>query len=58
MRVTELLYSLLDIGRQEQLSRIIAEILHENRTMQHLCRKLGFNLQRNRDVVSAYLDLD
>ncbi|MGF1541014.1 MAG: bifunctional acetate--CoA ligase family protein/GNAT family N-acetyltransferase [Pleurocapsa sp.] len=55
---TELLHSLIDIGRQEQLSRISAEILPENHTMQHLCRKLGFNLQRNMDVVKVYFDLD
>ncbi|GAB4532288.1 MAG: bifunctional acetate--CoA ligase family protein/GNAT family N-acetyltransferase [Pleurocapsa sp.] len=55
---TELLHSLIDIGRQEQLSRISAEILPENQTMQHLCRKLGFNLQRNMDVVKVYFDLD
>ncbi len=54
---TELLQSLIDIGRQEQLSCITAEILHENHTMQHLCSKLGFNLQRNVDVIRAYFDL-
>ncbi|MGB5631610.1 MAG: GNAT family N-acetyltransferase, partial [Waterburya sp.] len=54
----ELLHSLIDIGRQEQLSRITAEILLENATMQHLCSKLGFNLQRNMDVVKAYFDLE
>ncbi|MDJ0632841.1 MAG: bifunctional acetate--CoA ligase family protein/GNAT family N-acetyltransferase [Xenococcaceae cyanobacterium MO_188.B29] len=55
---TELLHSLLDIGRQEQLNCITAEILPENYTMQHLCRKLGFNVQRNMDVVSVYFDLE
>ncbi len=55
---TELLNSLIDIGRQEQLSRISAEILPENYTMQHLCRKLGFSLKRNMDVVKVYFDLD
>ncbi|VEP12860.1 Acyl-CoA synthetase (NDP forming) [Hyella patelloides LEGE 07179] len=54
---TELLYSLIDIGRQEQLSRITAEILPENMTMQHLCTKLGFKLQRSMDLVKAYFDL-
>ena len=54
---TELLYSLIDIGRQEQLNRINAEILTENTTMQHLCTKLGFKLQRQHDVVRAYFDL-
>lgn len=54
---TELLYSLLDIGRQEKLDCITAEILPENHVMQHLCRKLGFSLERNMDVVKAYFDL-
>ena len=54
---TELLHSLIDIGRQEQLSCITAEILPENHSMQHLCSKLGFELQRNMDVVRAYFEL-
>ncbi|MEM8832211.1 MAG: GNAT family N-acetyltransferase, partial [Cyanobacteria bacterium P01_G01_bin.19] len=53
---TELLQSLIDIGRQEQLSRIVAEILSENTTMQHLCTKVGFQLERHQDVVRAYLN--
>ena len=54
---TELLHSLIDIGRQEQLSCITAEILPENHSMQHLCSKLGFEFQRNMDVVRAYFEL-
>lgn len=54
---TELLKTLLDIGRQEQLSGISAEILPENHTMQHLCSKVGFKLQRNMDLVKAYFEL-
>ncbi len=54
---TELLHSLIDIGRQEQLNRISADILPENHTMQHLCTKLGFEIQRNMDVVRAYFEL-
>ena len=53
---SELLYSLIDIGRQEKLSRISAEILIENTTMQHLCTKLGFELHRHQDVVKAHFD--
>jgi acetyltransferase len=48
---TELLYSLIDIARQEQLEHITAEILPENHTMQHFCSKLGFKNERNMDVV-------
>ncbi|MGD1918756.1 MAG: bifunctional acetate--CoA ligase family protein/GNAT family N-acetyltransferase, partial [Pleurocapsa sp.] len=53
---TELLHSLIDIGRQEKLSRIVAEILSENTTMQHLCTKVGFVLERHQDIVKAYFD--
>jgi acetyltransferase len=53
---TELLQSLIDIGRQEELSCITADILPENYTMQHLCSKLGFKLERHMDVVRAYFD--
>ena len=55
---TELLHSLIDVGRQEQLNRINAEILPENRAMQHLCPKLGFNITKNIDVVKVSLALD
>lgn len=54
---TELLHSLIDIGRQEQLNRIVAEILTENTTMQHLCTKVGFKLERHQDVVKACFEL-
>ncbi|MEO1342487.1 MAG: GNAT family N-acetyltransferase, partial [Cyanobacteria bacterium J06635_13] len=54
---TELLQSLIDIGRQEQLSRIVAEILSENTTMQHLCTKVGFQLERHQDLVKACFEL-
>ena len=55
---TELLYSLLDIGRQEKLSCIRAEILPENHTMQHLCRKLGFILENEINLVHAHYALN
>ena len=32
---------------------IIADILPENKPMQNLCQKLGFNLDKNIDVVRA-----
>nr|WP_238569036.1 bifunctional acetate--CoA ligase family protein/GNAT family N-acetyltransferase [Xenococcus sp. PCC 7305] len=54
---TELLYFLLDIGRQEKLSCIKAEILPENYTMQHLCRKLGFILKSEMNMVHVNFDL-
>lgn len=53
---TELLRSLVTIGRVEGLTRISANILSENRTMQHICSKLGFTVQLKLDEVQAYLD--
>ena len=44
---TELLRRLIEIGGQENLDRIVAEILQENRPMQHLCQKLGFEIDRS-----------
>ncbi|MDQ5854388.1 MAG: GNAT family N-acetyltransferase, partial [Chloroflexota bacterium] len=56
---SELLRRLVHIGRDEQLRRIIADILPENLAMQHICQKLGFRLRRVPDegVVKAVLDL-
>jgi acetyltransferase len=39
---TELLSRLLQIGRDERLQRISADILPENLAMQRICEKLGF----------------
>ena len=56
---TELLAQLLEIGREEKLSRIIAEILPENQPMQSVCKKLGFHLQYSLEdrVVKAEIAL-
>ncbi|PYV08079.1 MAG: acetyl CoA synthetase subunit alpha, partial [Acidobacteria bacterium] len=42
---TELLGRLLQVGRDEKLQRIVAEILPENVDMQRLCQRFGFELQ-------------
>ena len=42
---TELLRRLIQIAQQESIERITAEILLENRAMQHVCQKLGFEIQ-------------
>jgi acetyltransferase len=44
------------VGRDEKLARITAEILPDNHVMQHLCKKLGFSLERESDVVRAIHD--
>ncbi len=54
---SELLLQLIQIGKDENLDAITAEILHENRPMQRVCEKLGFNLKRTPDFVEAYLPL-
>jgi acetyltransferase len=54
---TELLQQLIQIGKDENLDAITAEILHENRPMQRVCEKLGFTMKRTPDFVEAYLPL-
>jgi acetyltransferase len=41
---TELLRRLVEIGRDEGLEAITADILRQNRAMQHVCKKLGFEI--------------
>jgi acetyltransferase len=54
-----LLESLLRIGRNEGLHRILADILPDNRVMQRVCQKLGFHLTSDfhAGVVRAEIDL-
>jgi acetyltransferase len=54
---TELLRRILQVGRDEKLTRITADILFENVEMQHISQKLGFRLHRTPDVVKAEIDL-
>ncbi|HEY9708680.1 MAG TPA: bifunctional acetate--CoA ligase family protein/GNAT family N-acetyltransferase, partial [Oculatellaceae cyanobacterium] len=56
---TQLLHQLLQVGRDEQLNRIMAEILSDNRAMQQVCQKLGFRIHRTADasVVMAEIEL-
>jgi len=56
---TELLRRLIEIGRDEQLRRVVAEILPDNHGMRHIAKKLGFGLRRalEEGVVKAALDL-
>ena len=43
---TELLRRLVNIGRDEKLARISANILKENHAMQHVAKRVGFKLNR------------
>ncbi|HEY9738385.1 MAG TPA: bifunctional acetate--CoA ligase family protein/GNAT family N-acetyltransferase [Trichocoleus sp.] len=54
---TRLLRQLLQIGQDEHLERITAEILHENRAMQRVCEKVGFSLERTPDFIKADIEL-
>ena len=47
----------MQVGRDEGLDYITAEILHENRAMQRVCEKVGFALKRMPDFVEAKIDL-
>ena len=53
----ELLRRLVEIGRDEKLSRIVATILSDNVAMQRVSRKIGFKLKRVESEFSAELDL-
>ncbi|WP_204140599.1 bifunctional acetate--CoA ligase family protein/GNAT family N-acetyltransferase [Halomicronema sp. CCY15110] len=54
---TKLLEQLVQVGRDERLDCITAEILHENRAMQRVCEKVGFELRRTPDFMDAKIDL-
>jgi len=41
----QLLKLLIQVGHDEKLSRIVGRILPENHRMQHLCRKVGFEVR-------------
>ena len=56
---SKILKLLIDVGRQEQIQRIIGTILPENSGMQHVSRKLGFEISRSVEerLVIATLDV-
>jgi len=45
----ELLRRLIEIGRDEKLTRISGQILADNHAMQHICRKVGFKVVHDSD---------
>ena len=47
---TELLTRLLQVGRDEGLERVVAEILPENEGMRRVCTKLGFSFKKIQDT--------
>jgi acetyltransferase len=54
---TQLLQLLVQVGKDENLERITAEVLLENRPMQRVCEKVGFHLTRHPDLVKANFEL-
>ncbi|MBV8314750.1 MAG: bifunctional acetate--CoA ligase family protein/GNAT family N-acetyltransferase [Planctomycetaceae bacterium] len=55
---TVILRHLLDVGRGERIRCFQADILPQNRAMQHICQKLGFHLEaEDPSVVKAELEL-
>jgi acetyltransferase len=54
---TELLRLLLQVGKDEKLERIKADILPENRAMQRVFEKVGFRLHRTPDLVQAEIEI-
>jgi acetyltransferase len=56
---TELLQRILQVGRDERLKQINADILPENIAMQRVCEKVGFCLDRRDDlgIVRAEIEL-
>jgi len=42
---TELAKRLVQIGKNEKLSRLVAYTLRENKDMQHMCKKVGFQVR-------------
>ncbi len=55
---TLLLGRLLEVGREEGFKRITADILFENRPMQHLSKKLGFEVKRDMEEMVMKADLN
>lgn len=47
---TELLRRIIEVGQQEGLQRIFADILWQNRPMQTICKKHGFEILRGDDI--------
>jgi acetyltransferase len=56
----EILRRVLQVGRDEKLSRITAQMLMDNQEMQHLCEHSGFTLTRNlsEGIVTAEIVLN
>ena len=54
---TRLLKYLLDFGRDEGITDVMAFMLPENKGMLGISERLGFRLERDRDLVKATIEL-
>lgn len=54
----ELMRRLLEVGRDERLDCIVADILAENFAMQDLCKKLGFSMNRTSGDTTIHATID
>jgi acetyltransferase len=55
---SELIAQLIKIARQEKMARITADILGENRTMQRVCQRLGFELKYDPDDATVKVTMN
>jgi acetyltransferase len=54
---TKILQKLIQMGKDEKLETITAQILSQNGAMQQVCQKVGFSLKREGDIVRAEIKL-
>lgn len=55
---TEFLRQLVNMGKAEGLERIVAYILPENRPMQKICQRQGFDVKEDRDEGMMVAEID
>jgi len=54
---SELTKRLIDIARHEKLDRLVAYTLMENKEMQHMCKKLGFEVQQSLEDAECVIEM-
>jgi len=55
---TVLLQRLLQFGRDEGINHVNAYMLGSNKGMIEVCKRLGFKVKREDDLIKAFIDLD
>ena len=55
---TELTKRVIEIARHEKLSRLVAYTLLENKEMQHMCKKLGFEVHQSMQEAECSIVMD